>query len=70
MSKFKLFNNENNLRGEKIKILIITLSGAEGISLKNVRAVLMLEPHWNMTILKQVIGRAVRNGSHFNFTRK
>jgi hypothetical protein len=64
--QIKLFNNTNNLRGEKIKILIITLSGAEGISLKNVRAVMMLEPHWNMTVLKQVIGRAVRNGSHLS----
>ena len=62
--QIKRFNNKDNIRGEKIKILIITLSGAEGISLTNVRAVLMLEPHWNMTILKQVIGRAVRNGSH------
>ena len=62
--QIKLFNSSDNIRGEKIKILIITLSGAEGISLKCVRSVLMLEPHWNMTILKQVIGRAVRNHSH------
>ena len=64
--QIKLFNSTDNLRGERIKILIITLSGAEGISLKNVRAVMMLEPHWNMTVLKQVIGRAVRNGSHLS----
>ena len=62
--QIKLFNSADNIRGEKIKILIITLSGAEGISLSCVRSVLMLEPHWNMTILKQVIGRAVRNNSH------
>ena len=62
--QIKRFNSKDNIRGKQIKILIITLSGAEGISLTNVRAVLMLEPHWNMTILKQVIGRAVRNGSH------
>jgi hypothetical protein len=37
--QIKLFNSSDNIRGEKIKILIITLSGAEGISLKNVRSV-------------------------------
>jgi hypothetical protein len=62
--QIKLFNDKDNIKGDDIKILIITLSGAEGISLTNVRSVLILEPHWNMTVLKQVIGRAVRNGSH------
>jgi hypothetical protein len=65
--QIKYFNNiKNNLNGENIKILIITESGSEGISLKAVRNVLIIEPHWNTSIIKQVIGRAVRNNSHID----
>lgn len=57
-------NITTNLRGEFIKLIMITQSGAEGISLKNVRNVHILEPYWNNVRIKQVIGRAVRAGSH------
>ena len=53
-----------NLHGEIATVLMITASGAEGISLKNVRQVHMLEPFWNHVRLDQVIGRAVRAKSH------
>lgn len=45
---------------------MITQSGAEGISLKNVRQVHIVEPYWNYIRLNQVIGRAVRTCSHIN----
>lgn len=47
-----------------IKAVMITKSGAEGISLKNVRQVHILEPYWNYIRIEQVIGRAVRTCSH------
>ena len=52
--------------GKKINvsIILIAVSGSEGISLKNVREVHLLEPFWNDVRLQQVIGRAVRAGSH------
>lgn len=53
-----------NLYGSYIKTCMITQSGAEGISLKNVREVHILEPYWNHIRLDQVIGRAVRTCSH------
>ncbi|KAG2425000.1 hypothetical protein HXX76_014158 [Chlamydomonas incerta] len=53
-----------NLRGELVKALLITQSGAEGISLRNVRQVHILEPYWNSIRTDQVIGRAVRTCSH------
>ena len=56
--------NENNLRGEWIKIFMITASGAEGISLKNVRYVHIMEPYWHPVRANQVIGRARRICSH------
>lgn len=53
-----------NVWGEFLRVFMITQSGAEGISLKNVRKVLIMEPFWNMVRMDQVIGRAVRTGSH------
>lgn len=55
---------KTNLHGEFIRVLMITKSGAEGISLKNVRQVHEMESHWNNIRSKQVRGRAIRAGSH------
>ena len=55
---------KTNLRGETIKVLLTTKTGAEGIDLKNVRQVHIVEPYWNPVRTKQVKGRAVRVGSH------
>ena len=54
----------NNIMGEIIKIFMITSSGAEGISLKNVRFVHITEPYWHPVRMEQVIGRARRICSH------
>ena len=54
----------NNLYGEIIKVLMITASGAEGISLKNTRYVHVIEPYWHPVRIEQVIGRARRICSH------
>ena len=55
---------KNNLYGELIKLLIISSSGAEGIDLKNVRFVHIMEPYWHPVRIEQVIGRAKRICSH------
>ena len=55
---------KSNLRGGVIKVLLTTKTGAEGIDLKNVRQVHIVEPYWNPVRMKQVMGRAVRVGSH------
>ena len=57
---------KNNNLGEIIKLIMITASGAEGISLKNVRYVHILEPYWHPVRIEQVIGRARRICSHKN----
>jgi len=56
--------NINQLYGKFVKTMMITQSGAEGISLKNVRRVLITEYFWNSVRINQVIGRAVRTCSH------
>ena len=52
---------EKNKRGDFIQIMIISSAGAEGISLKCVRQVHILEPFWNYVRIDQVLGRAVRD---------
>jgi hypothetical protein len=54
----------NNFKGEIIKVILITASGAEGISLSNVRYVHITEPYWHPVRIDQVIGRARRICSH------
>ncbi len=54
----------NNFYGEIIKTIMITAAGAEGISLRNVRFVHLMEPYWHPVRPKQVIGRARRICSH------
>jgi hypothetical protein len=67
--KLPLLGGTNNIRGELIKVLMITKSGAEGISLKNVREVHVVEPYWNHIRVDQVIGRAVRTCSHIDLPK-
>lgn len=52
--------------GEICGCIGITSAGAEGISLRNVRQVHIMEPYWNMVRIDQVKGRAVRICSHMD----
>ena len=53
-----------NVKGSIIKIIMISPAGAEGINLKNVRQVHIMEPFWNEVRIEQIIGRAIRQCSH------
>lgn len=52
----------------KLKALIVSSAGGEGLDLKGTRLVQILEPHFNNEKLKQVIGRAARYKSHENLS--
>jgi len=60
----KIFNNSENKDGKNIKVIIGSPVISEGITLKNVNQVHILEPSWNMSRINQIIGRAVRHHSH------
>lgn len=60
----QIFTSSENKYGEKIKILLVSPAGAEGLDLKNIRLVMIMEPYWHEVRIKQVIGRAVRKNSH------
>jgi superfamily II DNA/RNA helicase len=54
----------------KIKTLLISGAGAEGLDLRGTQLVQIMEPHWNNPRLDQVIGRAVRYGSHSHLPKE
>jgi hypothetical protein len=53
-----------NIKGDVIKCLMTTRSGAEGLDLHCIRSVHITEPYWQPVLIEQVIGRAVRTNSH------
>ena len=60
----KGLTNEDNKDGNKVKVILISKAGSEGIDFKFIRQVHILEPWYNMNRPEQIIGRAVRNFSH------
>lgn len=58
------FNKGSNLYGDVIATLLVSETGAEGLDLKHIREVHILEPYWDMARIYQIQGRAIRKGSH------
>lgn len=58
------YNKPDNQYGTLLKIMLISPAGAEGLSLRNVRQIHILEPYWNEVRITQMIGRGIRQGSH------
>jgi hypothetical protein len=44
--------------------MLIAPAGSEGISLRNIRQIHIMEPYWNETRIIQLIGRAIRQCYH------
>ena len=63
-------NYKNNYTGDVIKMLMTTKTGAEGLDLKEVRYIHIMEPYWQPVLITQIIGRGVRNGSHLNLPKQ
>lgn len=59
-----VYNQIDNLNGSKLKVLLLSPSAKEGISLKGVRQAHILEPYWNYSRILQIIGRGSRHCSH------
>ena len=60
------FNNKDNANGSIINILLMSSAVAEGIDLKRIRHVHILEPFWNYARINQVETRAIRYKSHID----
>ena len=66
VNELKVCTDENNINGEKIKVVIISKAGSEGLDFKNIRQIHILEPWYNLNRIEQIIGRGVRRCSHRN----
>ena len=60
----KGLTNDNNKDGHKVKVVLISKAGSEGIDFKFIRQVHIIDPWYNMNRIEQIIGRGVRNFSH------
>ena len=58
------FNDDDNLYGEYIKVIIGSQVIGEGFTLKNVQQTHIITPWWNYSLIFQVIARSFRLGSH------
>jgi Helicase conserved C-terminal domain len=64
MAALKAINAEANMDGKRIKVVLISFAGSEGLDYKNIRQIHIMDPWYNMNRLEQIIGRGVRNLSH------
>jgi|LauGreDrversion2_2_1035103.scaffolds.fasta_scaffold00238_4 hypothetical protein len=62
--EIKAITNDDNKDGHKIKIVLISQAGSEGVDFKFLRQVHIIDPWYNMNRIEQIIGRGVRNFSH------
>jgi hypothetical protein len=60
------FNKPENADGNLISLLLLSGAVAEGIDLKRIRHVHIMEPFWNFARINQVETRAIRYKSHFD----
>lgn len=58
------WNSPENVRGDIIRVLLVSQRGAEGLDLKYGRLVLALESYWVDQIFYQLAMRVARPGSH------
>jgi hypothetical protein len=65
-----VFNNINNKEGKYIKFILGTKVMNEGISLKNISEIHILDVYYNLGRVDQVIGRGIRYCSHYGVMTK
>ena len=62
--EIKAVTDAGNANGEKVKVIIVSRAGSEGLDFQNIRQMHILDPWYNMNRSEQIIGRAVRSKSH------
>ena len=62
--ELKAVTDVGNTNGEKVKVIIVSRAGSEGLDFQNIRQMHILDPWYNMNRSEQIIGRAVRSKSH------
>jgi len=54
----------NDVNHGRVDGIILSPAGGEGLDLKGIRLVFVVDDAWNTSVLTQSVGRAVRRGSH------
>ena len=54
----------DNTNGEKVKVVLISQAGSQGVDLRNIRQVHLIDPWYNLGRAEQIIGRGRRRCSH------
>jgi len=64
LGDLKMLTDKKNNNGSKVKVVMISQAGSEGLDFSFIRQVHVLDPWYNMNRIEQIIGRAVRTCSH------
>lgn len=64
----KVFNSLDNADGKYVKLVLGSRVVNEGVTLENVRQVHILDTHYHLGRVEQVIGRAIRQCRHIRVT--
>lgn len=64
------FNQPKNIYGDKLHLILGSPSIKEGVTLKRLDQMHILEPYWNLSRMLQIIGRGVRYCSHVDVPKK
>ena len=62
--EIKSVTGPDNKNGERVKVIIVSKAGSEGLDFQNIRQIHILDPWFNLNRQDQIIGRGVRNLSH------
>ena len=63
------YNNEDNMKGSYIKVIIGSEVISEGFSFYNLQREVILTPYWNLSETTQAIARGLRLDSHKNLIK-
>ena len=64
MTDIQRFNSLAKYNNNDVLVMLISKAGSEGLDLKGTRNVVLLESNWHASSEQQIIGRAIRQGSH------
>lgn len=62
--EIKGVTSDKNVDGGDVKVILISRAASEGIDLKFIRQLHIMDPWYNFNRIEQIIGRGVRNYSH------
>ena len=65
-----ILRSHENRYGDNIKVVIVSKIGTEGLDLKNIREMHLLDPWYNLNRAEQIIGRGVRTCSHIDLPKE